>query len=372
MQVVDEQPSPVSAPPRLLRSRDDRMIAGVCGGLAEYTGIDPVVFRIVLAVAAFAGGTGLIAYVVAWVCIPERGEDGGEPPSRSYGPDNVAAIVIGAVGLLILLRVLDDGRGPFDGDGGFLLLLLVGGGVWWWVRQERQPGGTVRPAQPARARDDDPDPLFADPAPPAPAPGRPQARSRLPLVGISALLLLWGALLVCDLVGVDVDPQVAIGLSLALLGGVVVLGARFGRPGGLIVVGVLLTVAGALASVVDVPFDGGFGERSWAATEPGELRSAYRLSGGEAVLDLGDLELRGQRADVEVSVGLGQLVVIVPADVDVVVDGSVGAGQLTVFGVTEDGVDVERTSRDDDGVGAGLHVEARVGMGELEVRRAAA
>jgi phage shock protein PspC (stress-responsive transcriptional regulator) len=367
---VEEQPSPVSAPPRrLLRSRDDRMVAGVCGGLAEYTGIDPVVFRIVFAVAAIAGGSGLIAYLIAWVVIPERRDDGSEPPPRSYaGADNVAAVVIGVIGLLLLLRILGDRGGPFDGDGGLLLLLLVGGGVWWWVRQERGPAPQA-PVRPGAGVEHDPL-VGAAPAPVPPAPRPP--RSSLPLVGVSALLLLWGGMLVADLAGIDVDHQVAIGLSLALVGVVVAVGARHGRPGGLIVIGVLLTVAGAFASVVDTPADGGFGERRWVASEPDELRSSYRLAGGEAVLDLGDLELRGERVEVEVSVWAGELLVIVPADVDVVVEGRVGAGELTVFGRTEDGVSVERTVRDDDRSGAALHVDARVGFGELEVRRAAA
>ena len=124
---------------RLLRSRDEKMIAGVCGGLGEYTGIDPVVFRIVLAVAAFAGGAGLAAYVVAWICIPERNDDGSEPAARTGAPqiDNVAAVVLGVLGLIVLLGFVGGrNRGPFDGDGGILLLLLVGGGLWWWVRQE--------------------------------------------------------------------------------------------------------------------------------------------------------------------------------------------------------------------------------------------
>jgi phage shock protein C len=74
---MTEQPTPPPAPPpppqkRLVRSRDDRMIAGVCGGLADYLGIDPTVVRILTVVLTVLGfGSLVIAYVVGWILIPE-------------------------------------------------------------------------------------------------------------------------------------------------------------------------------------------------------------------------------------------------------------------------------------------------------------
>src|SRR3954447_13207990 len=58
---------------RLTRSRDDRMVAGVCGGAARYFDIDPVIPRILLAVLAVFGGAGLVVYALAWLLIPEDG-----------------------------------------------------------------------------------------------------------------------------------------------------------------------------------------------------------------------------------------------------------------------------------------------------------
>ena len=49
------------------------MLAGVSGGLGEYFGVDPVLFRVLFATSAFFGGVGIIAYLVAWAVIPERG-----------------------------------------------------------------------------------------------------------------------------------------------------------------------------------------------------------------------------------------------------------------------------------------------------------
>jgi phage shock protein C len=71
---MTEQPSGPSAPQqkRLTRSRDDRMISGVCGGIAEYFGVDSTLVRILVVVLTVLGfGTLLIAYVVGWILIPE-------------------------------------------------------------------------------------------------------------------------------------------------------------------------------------------------------------------------------------------------------------------------------------------------------------
>ena len=56
---------------RLYRSRGERMLGGVCGGLAEYFNMDPTIVRLIMVLAAFAGGPGLVAYVILWVIIPE-------------------------------------------------------------------------------------------------------------------------------------------------------------------------------------------------------------------------------------------------------------------------------------------------------------
>ena len=55
---------------RLYRSRKEKMIAGVCGGLAEYFGIDPVFVRALFIIAVFAEGIGLIAYIILWIIAP--------------------------------------------------------------------------------------------------------------------------------------------------------------------------------------------------------------------------------------------------------------------------------------------------------------
>ena len=59
---------------RLYRSRTDRKIAGVCGGLAAYFDVDPVIPRLVWVVFALAAGTGVLAYLICWLVIPQEPE----------------------------------------------------------------------------------------------------------------------------------------------------------------------------------------------------------------------------------------------------------------------------------------------------------
>ncbi|HPE69952.1 MAG TPA: PspC domain-containing protein [Thermotogota bacterium] len=56
---------------RLYRSRTNRILGGVCGGLGDYFEIDPVIIRLVWAATFFVGGVGLVFYIIAWIIIPE-------------------------------------------------------------------------------------------------------------------------------------------------------------------------------------------------------------------------------------------------------------------------------------------------------------
>ena len=77
---AEPPPPPVDGPRVVRRSRSERVIAGVCGGVGRYLGVDPVLLRIAFIILALANGLGLIAYVVAWVAIPE------ERPGQPIGP----------------------------------------------------------------------------------------------------------------------------------------------------------------------------------------------------------------------------------------------------------------------------------------------
>ena len=64
---------------RLYRSTKERMIAGVCGGLAEYFNIDPTLVRLLFVFAALAGGPGLLAYLIMMIVVPEAPLEEAEP-----------------------------------------------------------------------------------------------------------------------------------------------------------------------------------------------------------------------------------------------------------------------------------------------------
>ncbi|MBO0841122.1 MAG: PspC domain-containing protein [Sciscionella sp.] len=71
MNTTQHNASPSS--PRLLRRGDDRMLAGVCGGIAEYFGVDATIVRLAMVIATVLGiGAPVLAYLACWLLIPER------------------------------------------------------------------------------------------------------------------------------------------------------------------------------------------------------------------------------------------------------------------------------------------------------------
>lgn len=67
--------SKMSKTKRLYRSRKDRMICGVCGGIGDYFDIDPTIIRLLWVAFILSAGTGIIAYIIAWIIIPEEPGD---------------------------------------------------------------------------------------------------------------------------------------------------------------------------------------------------------------------------------------------------------------------------------------------------------
>lgn len=99
---------------RLYRSRSDRIIAGVCGGIARYLNADPVVVRLIAVLLAFASGFGIIAYIVAWIIVPlEPMGSRQETRERGHGSLVMFGIILVVLGLLLLI-----------------------GDSFWWLRKE--------------------------------------------------------------------------------------------------------------------------------------------------------------------------------------------------------------------------------------------
>ncbi|MEV4434667.1 PspC domain-containing protein [Streptomyces sp. NPDC049585] len=139
--MTDAPPGSAEQDPRppLRRSRDHRMISGVCGGLGRCFDMDPVIFRAVLGVLAVAGGLGLIVYGFAWLLIPLEGEDDNEGrrllSGRVEGPA-LTAVLCALVGCGLFLSMANN-----SGVMSFALMLTLAlFGAVYWSQQHRQTG----------------------------------------------------------------------------------------------------------------------------------------------------------------------------------------------------------------------------------------
>ncbi|NMD14144.1 MAG: PspC domain-containing protein [Caldisericales bacterium] len=97
---------------KLYRSRKERVIGGVCGGIGVYFGIDPTLTRIIWVAATLLGGAGIIAYIVAWIVIPEEPRieetEVASAEIENYKPNTMKLeLIIGgfilAIGIMLLL-----------------------------------------------------------------------------------------------------------------------------------------------------------------------------------------------------------------------------------------------------------------------------
>ncbi|MGW2009164.1 PspC domain-containing protein [Streptomyces sp. G7(2002)] len=161
-----------SAPshPPLRRSRRHKVIGGVCGGLGRQWDLDPVIFRVVLAVLS-VGGLGLIAYGFAWLLIPLDGEDENEGrrllSGRVEGPA-LTALLLALIGCGLFLTTLAKGSMMSFA----IMLTLAAAGSAHWSRRRRQveaEGPQARDTATAQAVADAPPETKAPPVPAGPS-----------------------------------------------------------------------------------------------------------------------------------------------------------------------------------------------------------
>jgi phage shock protein C len=127
------------APKRLYRSRQDRMIGGVCGGLGQYFNVDPVIVRLIFLLLLLSG-PGLLAYIILMIVVPERPIGEPEPAITSSFEigrgREILALVLVALGLLMLADNLQLYR---IGDAGrFWPILLIAAGALILLSRERE------------------------------------------------------------------------------------------------------------------------------------------------------------------------------------------------------------------------------------------
>jgi phage shock protein C len=112
----------------LRRSRQDRVIAGVCGGLGRYLGVDPVLLRIAFVVLTVTGGSGLLLYLLAMVVIPDQQEHEDLGPAPEARGDLWMYVGVGLIALGSVMLV-DQLLPWFDRVMAPLVLVAVGLGI---------------------------------------------------------------------------------------------------------------------------------------------------------------------------------------------------------------------------------------------------
>ena len=293
---------------RLERSRSDRMLAGVCGGLARYFDIHPAFYRVGFVVLTLIGGAGILIYIAAALVIPDEGEEDSIASAalrerRDRPLPLIGLALIALAGLVLLSRV---SIWP-NGDAAWILLLIAGGIVLQLSHRPRAE--TAPPEAEAQAQA------------PSPSPWR------------------W-------------PRRIAIGLGTA--------------------VGVVLTfvlVAAAIfAAVFHVHLGNGIGDQTYDVRALTELHPEYKLGIGDLRVDLRDVRLPVGVTHLRTRVDVGRVDVVVPHEAALRVHSEADFGTVAVLGQSADGRKVDR-SVDEAGKRV-LDLDAHVGVGSVHIERA--
>ncbi|MGH3473998.1 MAG: PspC domain-containing protein [Aeromicrobium sp.] len=355
------------------RSKDDRMLAGVCAGAAKYLNVDPVVIRVVIAVLTFVGLSGLILYVAAWFLLPSEGEQSIAADWFNLDKNEEQIRIVGLIsaGVLAALAILGDSQWDWWGLPWVLVPLAV---LYWFF--------VVRP------RRSDPDApsdsglsstVVADTEDTAVLPTdgttdeqlETKPKDRKP--GSSALTGLTfsiTAIAIAITVLVDQSNDVSWATYFAVALGVVtvgiLVGTFFGRPGPLILVGLVLAPLLIIASLMP---SAGMGEKVVNPVTAAALNGEYQHGFGPLRVDLTDIddadELLGSTLTLEN--GAGDITVIIPDDLNVAVDAQVDGGEIRAFGRTANGTDVTLVQPADEPDQPALTLHIRQTFGGIEV-----
>jgi phage shock protein PspC (stress-responsive transcriptional regulator) len=394
---------------RLRRSTRDRKVAGVAGGLARHLDIDPLILRVAFVVLVFFGGAGLILYGACWLLVPD--EETGEAAVTLDDRSRTVALLI--VGALAAFALIGDSWGVFWFPWPLAIIALVV--LFFVTRKDREgqvPGPWAHQGPPQGAHHGPPNAPTAPAAPGQPeytpqpeewnapsypgytgytaypgaegygggtvvqppvqrqAPRDPRRRGPILFWFTLALIALGiGVLGLLDVAGLAVAdpayPAVAVGITGVML----LVGAFYGRAGGLILLGLLTTVGLAGATAAD----------NWDGTNRHEtpetaldVQNKYDFGAGQLTIDLTQVSdpanLDGRNIDIEG--GAGELEVIVPDGLDVEVDAQIGGpGDISLFGDHSSGFGSDMTRQHDGGLNApDLTIDAQLGGGSITVK----
>jgi phage shock protein PspC (stress-responsive transcriptional regulator) len=405
-------PSRLSTITQARRSTDDKMLAGVCGGLGRYLGVDPVLLRVVLALLTVFGGAGAVIYIAMWLLLPEEGSDRSLASIKLGRSDDELRPIGWIIAIVVAVGVLGSSSWvfPFHTPWPLLVPLLLwyfffhrrrrGWGRRRWNGNDRPSGETARSwdreaaaastgpapgptvttgstgdADAASGPGDGidwsaPDPLglHSDVPPPPPPPPAPRPPSLFwPTIGATMIAL--AALAVVDLAGVSVSHAAYVLVALGGVGLGLLTGAFFGRARSLIPVGLLLVPAAAFAIAAPNP---SFGQINATPGSADDVQRSYDLTAGQVHLDLSQVDdpdqLPGRTVDIDVLTG--EVQVVLPKGIPVAVSSSAKVGQLNILNREVDG-----TTIDSDvispaaGSGPYLTLDIEMGAGEVTVIR---
>ncbi|WP_329365700.1 PspC domain-containing protein [Streptomyces sp. NBC_00669] len=400
--------------PQLRRGHGkDKVLAGVCHGAGRYFGVDPVIFRIVLAVLALTGGIGLIIYGLGWLVIPQEDEEESEAHRLLSGRIEGApltAVLMALVGCGLYASMLGNGANQ-----AFSLILLAAtvAAVYWSQQRTRMQAAGETPLAAASAVADAPPAAQAPPepgsapswwrdpltkAPPylwGPDDGPYQAADRQAWrerkrktrkerqwpFGLVAFLLAATAAGVGTCVAVhrtSVGSSVEIGLASALgVFGVAYLIASFaGRPRGLTAFWSLLTIAG-LIGAASLPKDQEGWTSRWTPTTTTAIQPSYVRGAGDGVLDLRTVSLGNRTVSTRLDVHVGEAEVKLPPNATVVLTYHIGVGDVLLPGKSHSGVNIRSGTHDTEvysprpgtpSTGT-IDLTVKVGVGDLRVVR---
>jgi phage shock protein PspC (stress-responsive transcriptional regulator) len=347
-------PPPSTGQPdhRLLRrSTDDRIAAGVAGGLGEYFGVDPVLFRVLFATAAFFGGAGVLAYLVAWVAIPERGTVNAPIDRFVSGlrrrriPVWLVAVAAGLflwavafswwapghffplIALVIVLVAVFGGRGRSRHRGEMQA-----------AEQATPDTATVRLEKGSVAAADPDRPVWVGETRQwlveAKAASRERRRRAWPVkIATFATLVVTIAVLAAIDAATGIPIPTYFWVTFGITLGGLLAGLVLRRTPWALVILLIPSVAGLVAfAPTSASLHDGSGQHDWAPTSAGELKSHYRLAFGRGVLDLSDLHSIPSAQTVDIRLAAGQVRVLLPATLNATVHADVHLGNVEVDG----------------------------------------
>jgi predicted membrane protein len=218
-----------------------------------------------------------------------------------------------------------------------------------------------------------PPPQYGEPPSDTPSTTGAHHRPSLGTILFGGLLILFGILWLLDRTGtLDLSWNALLPAILVLVGIALIVQSRSGSHDGLMTIGVILTVILTLSSLTDIKLHPSIGDREHRPTTIEQLETSYALGIGTLTLDLTALDFPAGDTEIEVSVGIGEIIVELPEGVAARVEWSVGVGDQKILGddgsggVGQDGV---VTTPDFEASEQRVILKLSIGIGDIEVNQ---